>query len=134
MFKIELVQIPRYYKNNGQHAEQVARFTLTGKIERADNRPFTAGGDIGGLQVKSARATVCKGTDLQDHFKQDGATSYGYVTSDFQTMYIMNRTEYARFVVEFGTITRDSRDNGGHTKLRLKHETDTMREWLESRV
>ena len=134
MFKIELRQIPRYYKNNGQHAEQVARFTLTGKIERADNRPFTAGGDIGGLQVKSARATVCKGTDLQDHFKRDGATSYGYVTSDFRTMYIMDRIEYAWFVIEFGTITRDSRENGGQTKMRLKHETDTMREWLESRV
>ena len=59
MTTINLKTINRMYKNNGQHAEQTARFTLTGKIEKADNRPHNLGGDIGNLQVKSARATVC---------------------------------------------------------------------------
>lgn len=47
MYTVQLKSIARTYKNNGQHAEQVARFTLTGKIEQADNKPCTAGGNCG---------------------------------------------------------------------------------------
>lgn len=134
MKKIALEQIPRTYTNNGQHAEQTARFTLTGKIEKADNRPHTFGGDIGNLQVKSARATVCKGTDLRKYLSEDGATMYGYVINDFSAMYIMNKIEYIEMVLEFATVTHDSKKNGGMTKLRLRYETPTMIEWLESRL
>lgn len=133
MTTINLKTIDRMYKNNGQHAEQTARFTLTGKIEKADNRPHNLGGDIGNLQVKSARATVCTGTDLTEYLDRDGATAWGYVTEDFKTMYIMNRKEYEKFVKTFGTVTRESQKNGGNTKIRLKHESKEMREWFTGR-
>lgn len=128
---IELVQIERTYKNNGQHAEQVARFTLTGVIEKADNKPAEQGGDCGDIQIKSARATVCKGNDIRKHLENDGANRYGYVTKDFDLMFLMNRTEYTEFVDKFGTLTRESEKNGGAEKIRLKSESRAMREWLE---
>lgn len=130
MTKTELIQIERHYANAGQHAEQVVRFTLTGRIEKADNKPFTAGGDCGTLQIKSARATVCKGTNLQAHLDLDGATEWGYVTEDFGTLYTMSRAEYTEFVGLFGEITHDSQKNGGHEKIRLRKETRAMKAWL----
>lgn len=131
---ITLQQIERQYKNNGQHAEQTVRFNLTGKIEKADNRPYTLGGDCLDIQIKSARATVCKGTDLSAYLALDGAKSYGYVTADFQSMYIMDKAEYAEFAETFGTITRESKANGGSAKIRLKHESKELIEWLRARA
>ena len=128
MKKISLATIARTYANAGMHAEQCACYTLTGIIKPHDNRPFWAGGDIGGLQVKSARATVCAGTDICAHLALDGATSYGYVTKDFKSMYIMSRDEYRDFVLAFGYTTIDSRT--GETKTRLKHESIEMEMYL----
>lgn len=130
MTTITLKAIERQYTNNGQHAEQVARYTLTGKIEKADNKPHNFGGDCGDLQIKSARATVCKGTDIKAYLEDDGANRYGYVTADFSMMYVMNIDEYITFCTLFGTVTRESDKNGGATKIRLKSESVAMREWL----
>lgn len=132
MNAIELRELPKTYKNNGQHAEQVARFTLTGKIEKADNLPHNLGGDVGNLQIKSARATVCKGTNLQAYLDEDGATAWGYVSENFKTMYIMNRKEWEKFIKMFGTVTYESKKNGGSPKIRLKSEGKEMKEWLAS--
>ena len=122
--------IERQYTNNGQHAEQVMRFTLTGKIQKADNTPHTEGGDILDIQIKSARATVCKGTDIQAYLALDGANRFAYVTKDFEHAYIMNKTEYIEFVKEFGYVTRDSKKNGGREKIALGHESKKMLEWF----
>lgn len=130
MRAVKLMKIGRTYKNNGQHAEQIARYTLTGRIEKADNRPHDLGGDIGNIQVKSARATVCRGTDIEQYLNEDGATAWGYVTEDFETMYIMDRKEWEKFVKMFGTITFESKKNGGFQKIRLKSESQEMKRWL----
>lgn len=130
MKKINLKEIERVYKNNGQHAEQVARYTLTGEIVKADNKPFTAGADVADIQIKSNRATVCKGTDISKHLAADKANRYGYVTEDFRTMVLMDKDEYKAFIETFTVEERDSRKNGGGLKLRLRRENDTMREWL----
>lgn len=123
--------IDRHYANNGQHAEQVARFTLTGKIVKADNKPFTVGGDILDIQIKSARATVCDGLDIRAHVELDAAKCYGYVLADFTKMYIMSPDDWIEFVEKFATATTDSSKNGGRIKLRLSHEGKAMRQWLE---
>lgn len=123
--------IDRRYANNGQHAEQVARFTLTGEIVKADNKPFTAGTDVLDIQVKSARATVCDGLDIRAHVELDAAKCYGYVLADFTKMYIMSPDEWVKFVEKFATATTDSHKNGGRIKLRLSHESKAMRRWLE---
>lgn len=131
MEKMRLINVTeRVYKNNGQHAEQVIRFTLTGEICKADNLRHDLGGDVLDIQVKSAKATVCKGYDLDAYLAIDGANRYAYVTKDFETAYIMNRDEYKEFVNEFGTRTHESQKNGGGEKIRLLDESRRMLEWL----
>ena len=73
----------RTYKNNGQHAEQVFRFTLSGEIFKADNKPATECGDYLDIQIKTAKASVCKGNDLKAYLELDTAKRYAYVTKDF---------------------------------------------------
>ena len=119
----------REYKNNGQHLEQVFRYNLTGKIEKADNLKATESTDLLHYSIKSARATVCKGTDITSHLATDKATEFVYITAN-GIAYIMNRTEYTAFVETFGTVTTESAKNGGHKKIRLGHETAKMLEWL----
>ena len=122
--------IKRRYANNGQHAEQVARFTLTGEIVKADNKPFTAGADILDIQVKSARATVCKGLDIRAHVALDVAKCYGYVIADCSKMYIMTPDEWIEFVDRFATATVDS-SKEHNPILKLPHENKDVKRWLE---
>ena len=129
MKKMNLTPIERTYTNNGQHLEQTFRFNLTGNIEKADNIAHDKGTDFGNYSIKSARATVCKGTDINAYLDTDKATEFVYITKDL-TAYIMNRTEYTAFVETFGTVTCESAKNGGHLKTRLGHETTKMLEWL----
>lgn len=119
----------RTYKNNGQHLEQWFRYSLTGKIEKADNLAHDKGCDLFNYSIKSARATVCKGTDLLSYLATDKATEFVYITAN-GIAYIMNKSEYISFVKTFGTVTRESAKNGGHEKIRLGHETAKLLEWL----
>lgn len=121
------------YRNHGQDAEQSVRFTLTGEIAKADNLRYDLGADCLNYQIKSARATVCKGTDLNAYLDRDASTAYIYATAD-GIAYVMDRFEYTAFVDAFGTITADSAKNGGASKIRLRHETPAMLEWLASRI
>lgn len=160
MYKIALTQpTERIYANNGQHAEYVARYTLTGSTSWADNIPAHVKADVLNIQIKSARATVCrmlgydKKLELRLHLMNDKAKRYGYVTKDFATMYIMDKFDYCEFALKFGTLDRESTgvrgakhvtnagttggqggSNGGHFKLRLKHESQAMLIWLEERT
>ena len=123
----------RQYSNNGQHLEQLFRFALLGSIEKADNLAHDKGADCLGYQVKSARATVCKGTDLIAYLATDKASEFVYVTKS-EIAYIMSREEYIAFVEQFGTVTCDSAKNGGQVKTRLGHETAKLLQWLEERA
>ena len=129
MKTITLTDIERTYTNNGQHLEQVFRYNLTGKIEKADNLAHDKGTDLFHYSIKSARATVCKGTDLETYLDTDKATEFVYITKTL-TAYIMNRAEYTDFVKTFGTITKESTKNGGMEKIRLGHETAKLLEWF----
>ena len=131
MTKITMKSITRVYKNNGQHAEQVFRFTLTGSVCKADNTPAEVSGDCGDIQVKSARATVCKGLDIDAYLAADAAERYAYVTKDFTTAYLMSKAEWKAFIVRFGAPCYESKENGGAVKIRIGRETKEVREWLE---
>jgi hypothetical protein len=123
----------RQYKNNGQHMEQWTRFTLTGETAKADNLAHDKGADCLGYQIKSARATVCKGTDIRAYLATDKATEYIYATAD-GIAYVMTRIEYIEFVEMFGTVTRESTANGGAEKIRLKSESVALLAYLAERV
>ena len=130
MTTITLATLDRQYKNNGQEAERIFRYTMTGEIAKADNLTHNLGTDCLHYQVKSARATVCRGRDLATYLAEDKATEFAYVLADFSKAVIMSREEYTEFVSLFGTVTRESAKNGGYEKIRLGHETEKMREWL----
>ena len=130
MTTITLATLERQYKNNGQEAERIFRYTMTGEIAKADNLAHNLGTDCLHYQVKSARATVCRGRDLATYLAEDKATEFAYVLADFSKAVIMSREEYTEFVSLFGTVTRESAKNGGYEKIRLGHETEKMREWL----
>lgn len=127
---LSLKNLERTYKNNGQHAEQVLRFTLTGEIIKADNLPAELGADIFDIQVKSARATICKGDDLNKYLELDAAKQYAYVNASFEKAYLMNKQEWKQFCETFGALDRESNKNGGGVKIRLGKETKEMMAWL----
>ena len=120
----------RMYANNGQHLEQIYRFNKSGKICKADNNK---GCDYEDIQIKSARATICKGTDLKSHIKNDVAKRYVYITKSL-IAYEMNKAEYLEFCEMFTTLTRESQKNGGGEKMRLKSESKAMLEWLKAKA
>lgn len=121
------------YAINGQALEQEYRYFKTGKIVKADNLPANKGCDFECYSIKSARATVCRGTDLIKHLTTDKAIGFIYLTKS-KIAYTMSREEYVTFVETFGTVTRESQKNGGYAKIRLGHETSKMLQWLEERA
>ena len=121
------------YANHGQNAEQSIRKVLTGKVIKADNLAHDKGTDCLTYQIKSARATVCKGTDIRAYLATDMATEYIYGTNE-GIAYVMSRTEYIEFVEVFGTVTRESTANGGAEKIRLKSESLALLAYLAERA
>lgn len=131
MEKITLAPLaPLANYNNGQNAERRLRYTLTGEIVKADNKPAEESADCLDIQIKSNKASVCKGSDLDSYLASDKANRYAYVMSDNESAVIMSKTEWKAFVKAFGYITRESAKNGGKEKIRLKAESAKMREWL----
>lgn len=124
MYQVSMNPVPTLYKNHGQESERQFSIFL-GSEKRADNVRRSIEGDIAGIQVKSARATV---------HDDDPAETYAYVIKNFTKAYIMNRAEFATFVKEFATVTHDSDKNGGKLKKRLRYETPAMLAWLARKV
>ena len=122
----------KYNANHGQRAEYIFRYTWTGLLCKADNLPASLCADCDGIQIKSARATICKGTDIRAHVEADPAEWYAYVVNDFTIAYIMSKAEYIEFATRFATVTTESPDNGGAIKTRLKIEGRKMTAWLKS--
>ena len=121
------------YKNHGQDAEQSIRFTLTGEVVKADNVRHDLGSDCLNFQIKSARATVCKGFDLEAYLAMDASTEYIYADNN-GTAWVMSRAEYTEFCKEFAVPTYESQQNGGGGKLRLKSESSKMMAWLREHL
>ena len=134
MTVIHLLEMDNFYSNIGQEAQRRFIYTYTGRVTRADNVPHTVAGDCEDIQIKSARASVCKGTDIETYLETDAARRFAYVLKDFTRAYIMDKITYIAFVKAFGTVTRESTKNGGATKIRLKSESKAMLKWLRERV
>ena len=121
----------RQYANNGQHLEQTYRFNKSGMIEKADNRENAP--DYENVQIKSARATICKGTDYEKAIRENPAEIFAYITADL-ICYEMDKNEFVEFVAEFGAVTRESNANGGAEKVRLNKESKALLGWLALRA
>ena len=138
MLKLNLLSIPPHYKNKGQQAERAFRYTLTGKLEKADNLPmydlFYNGKTI---QIKSPRATICRGTNLENGIKAQNIDIWAFVdTRDFKTAYLMSTDEFIEFCLVFAEKTptfEASGKNGGKSKekRKLKESSSKMFNYLE---
>jgi hypothetical protein len=142
MTVIQALEIERTYANNGQHSQQVADFTLTGHIRKADNKKWDADSDIPELNmsVKSDRFTLAyrlegetKEEKINYYFENVHSTSWAYVSNEGQ-IYIMNRVEFYAFLMTFTTLQRQSSKNGGHYTVKLNHETNAVRNWLKAHI
>ena len=114
-------------------------------IERTahDHTPYDKGSDIevGGLNisVKASRfslmaGTLCEGRDTVEsiwtlYAERVHSNRFAYVTKDF-TVYLMTLDEFGAFVHKFCTIEHESTKNGGRAKVKCRHESRAMLEWL----
>ena len=140
---IKLKPIKRQYKNNGQHAEQLADYTLTGQIRKADHVPFDKGSDIPELEasVKSARFTLAstlKGKtfeeQLKDYFNRTASKMAIYVSLELETAFLMDMEEFRAFIETFCKLQRTSSKNGGGQVIRMGSETKKVQQWLLERA
>ena len=140
---VKLMPIKRQYKNNGQHAEQLADYALTGQIRKADSVPFDKGSDIPELEasVKSARFTLAstlKGEtfeeQLEDYFARTASKVAVYVSLQLETAFVMDMEEFRAFIETFCKLQRSSSKNGGKQVIRMGTETKKVQEWLLERV
>lgn len=144
MHAITCKQIARYYTNNGQHAEQMLAYTLTGELRKAYDLRFDVASDIPEyhMSVKSDHATLVSGShmvgdtfasQLKEYFERTASTSFAYVTNE-GVAYIMNAREFEQFIVAFGSWEKESEKNGGGHKIRIKHESKKMLRWLNAKL
>lgn len=121
------------YNNVGQQAEVNLSYTLTGKPKRADNRK--GGADVLGYQVKTYRATLCQGTDVNAILEEyKDAERFAFVDNEDATWYDMSKEEFLTFARLFARAERNSAKNGGTMKLRLNGQRTAQRAWLQARA
>ena len=48
--------------------------------------------------------------------------------------YVMNKSEFEEFLRTFAYMDRDSKKNGGLTKIKCRKESQKMLNWFEGRV
>lgn len=133
MFKNTLKIHKPLYKNAGQQAEVNLSFTLYDRPKKADNNK--GGADVGTYQVKTFRATVCKGTDPRNVLEEyKDAERFAFVDSEKAVWYDLSKDEFLEFVRAFARIERESNKNGGAEKLRLNGRKQEQREWLMARA
>ena len=121
----------RVYKNNGQEAERLFALTLTGENRKADNHK--GGADVGIYQVKSFRATVCKGYDIEQiKVEYANAERFAFVDIEEEVWYDLSVEQFVEFAKQFKELTRESKSNGGKEKIRLNRRINEQRAWLKA--
>ena len=121
------------YGNIGQQAEREVRFTITGNWQNADNRK--GGTDVLNAQIKSFRATLCHGVDLEQMFAEYAeAECFIFADREEQVFYTMSPAEFMQFAKLFAEVDRESTKNGKEPKIRLNRQFKAQRSWLRSRT
>jgi hypothetical protein len=116
-------------------------------IERKalDNKPYNVASDIEigdkKISVKSARFTLISGTlcnnstdfnEIWNFYKATTHSNTFIYVSLTGKCYEMNIDEFERFVFAFCELQKDSSSNKGKTKIRAKHESKALIEFLEN--
>lgn len=134
-------------RNAGDNAEfAVCAYENVARVKH-DSANYMAASDLSigerHISVKAARFSLMSGiysngrttvAEILDIFMANThSNEFVYVTKAFEAYY-MNITEFAAFVMTFCTAQRESSKNGGAVKVRCKHETKAMLEYLEAAV
>jgi len=129
-------------------AAQFALAALMGVPQsKHDSVPYDKGSDVSvngmEISVKASGFTLmsgslCEGRDTFDgiwdlYAENVHSNTFAYVTADF-TVYMMNLSEFERFVYAFCRIERESEKNGGAMKIRCRKESAKMLAWLAAEV
>lgn len=109
--------------NKGEQVEWRVGYELTGVPSERNNRPGSDGGDVGGWQVKSPKASMV------DNDNCDGYI-FGFAEENF--FFEMSKAEFEEFLNQFSYLDRDSKT--GKSKVRIKNDSSKMRKWLMERV
>lgn len=107
--------------NKGERVEWRIGYELTGTPSERNNKPATAGGDVGEWQVKSPKASLTNNDNCKGYI-------FGFVDTDYY--YEMSLEDFENFVNEFSYVDRDTKTK--KEKIRLYGKSKRMVEWLES--
>ena len=109
--------------NKGEQVEWRVGYELTGEPSERNNKPGTAGGDVGEWQVKSPKASLTENDNC-------GGYIFGFADADY--FFEMSKAEFEDFLAQFSYIDRDSKT--GKSKVRIKNDSSKMRKWLMDRA
>ena len=109
--------------NKGEQVEWRVSYELTGEPSERNNKPGTAGGDVGEWQVKSPKASLIENDNC-------GGYIFGFADADY--FFEMSKAEFEEFLTQFSYIDRDSKT--GKSKVRIKNDSSKMRKWLMDRA
>ena len=109
--------------NKGEQVEWRVGYELTGEPSERNNKPGTAGGDVGEWQVKSPKASLTENDNC-------GGYIFGFADADY--FFQMSKAEFEEFLTQFSYIDRDSKT--GKSKVRIKNDSSKMRKWLMDRA
>lgn len=143
MTHIKVTEIERQYANFGNHAEQCLTYMLTGELRTHDHIRYDKGSDIPEfhMSVKSAKFTLmsgrlCESQDfdgiVEEFFQKTASEQFAYVTQDM-VAYIMTATEFKEFIYNFCRLERESSQNGGRYKVKMRMESKKVIEFLKTR-
>ena len=134
----------RTHKNEGINKQQSMDFFHNGRTGRHDNLKWYETSDLPeqSMSVKSARFSLCAGGQLKgkniqemldDYFARVASIKFTYVTCDY-VAYEMDAKEFRAFLECFGTLEKESTQNGGKIKVKAKSESKEMLKWLKERA
>ena len=134
-------------KNNGDRREWAVCAHMGVERTKHDAGAYDRDSDVNvgalHISVKSSAFTLmsgnlCEGRDTFDgiwelYAERVHSNQFAYVTMQ-GTCYMMNLSEFKRFVYMFCHTERESKKNGGATKIRCRKESGKMLQWLAEQV
>jgi hypothetical protein len=148
---MEKIDLSAYSANCGKNNGDKREFAMCAYygIERTkhDSSPYHSHSDIEldgkNISVKTSGASLMSGALSEGCKTFEGiwrryrrnthSDTFAYVTIDFMA-YLMNIQEFSKFIHQFGYIDRESSQNGGQKKIKLRNESKKMLGWLEMRA
>lgn len=145
------IDITNYYNNDTTNKGINKEWALCRYygIERTkhDHTPYNVGSDIEtgelNISVKSPKASLMSGNygigckTFEGIWRRYRRTvhsdTFAFVTDEF-IAYIMSLDEFSKFIHQFGTLEHESQRNGGQLKIKIRGESQRMRDWLEMRA